>query len=394
MAYDFDTCPQRRDTDSIKWNNYPQDILPMWVADMDFRSPPQIVEALITRARHGVFGYPVGIVGNSKELDELKGAIQERLATNYNWQVDPGDLVFLPGVARGFNMACHMFSGQGGSVLVETPMYPPILEAPSNAGLTRRDVELQQDSQGEYRTDWDDFARGLDDQARLFILCNPHNPVGRVFTPQELERKAAACLEAGVVICSDEIHCELVYNGEQHVPIASLSPEIADNCITLMAPTKTFNMPGLQFSFAVIQNRELRKRFIKAENGLVGWVNLMGLAAALAAYRHCQAWLDELLAYLEDNRNFLSIYLQEELPEINMVKPQGTYLAWLDCRESGLEEKNPYQHFLENGRVAVNDGATFGKGGEGFVRLNFGCPRSVLEEGLRRMKAALQVTKL
>jgi cysteine-S-conjugate beta-lyase len=394
MAYHFDTLPNRRGTDSVKWNNYPADVLPMWVADMDFSSPPEIIEALIRRARHGVFGYPVGIGDNYKELEELKETIQERLAAHYNWQVEPADLVFLPGVARGFNMACHMFAGESGSVLVETPMYPPILEAPSNAGLSRRDVELVQNSQGEYLTNWEDFASALDGQARLFILCNPHNPVGRVFTPEELERKAAACLDAGVVICSDEIHCDLVYSGQQHVPIASLSPEIADNCITLMAPTKTFNIPGLQFSFAIVQNRELRKRFIKTEKGLVGWVNLMGLAAALAAYRDCHAWLDELIPYLESNRDFLSTYLQAELPEIKMTSPQGTYLAWLDCRNAGLDGKNPCQYFLENGKVAFNDGGTFGKGGAGFVRLNFGCPRSLLEEGLERLKSALKVTIL
>lgn len=394
MDYCFDNTPNRRGTDSIKWNYYPPDVLPMWIADMDFSSPPEIMEALIIRARHGVFGYPVGIVGNFKELDELKETIRERLATRYNWHIETGDLVFLPGVVRGFNMACHMVSGEGGSVIVETPLYPPILEAPANAGLARRDVELVRDPQGGYLSNWDDFTRALDEQARLFILCNPHNPVGKVFTTEELERKAAACLEAGVLICSDEIHCDLVFNGHRHVPIASLSPEIADHCITLMAPTKTFNIPGLQFSFAIVQNRELRKRFVKAEKGLVGWVNLMGLAAALAAYHHGQGWLDELLPYIEANRDFLSSYLQEELPEIKMVKPQGTYLAWLDCQQAGLGGKNPYQYFLEKGRVAFNDGGTFGKGGEGFVRLNFGCSRSNLEEGLERMKSALQVTKL
>jgi cysteine-S-conjugate beta-lyase len=392
MAYNFDTCPNRRNTDSVKWNQYPANVLPMWVADMDFQSPPEIIEALIKRARHGVFGYPVGIEGTSKELEELKETIQERLLALYNWRIVPEELLFLPGVARGFNMACHIFSAEGGSVLVETPMYPPILEAPSHARLSRRDVELLRDQQGNYSTNWEDFSNALEDQARLFILCNPHNPVGRVFKREELERKASACLSAGVVICSDEIHCDLVYKGHQHIPVASISPEIAQNCITLMAPTKTFNIPGLQFSFAVIQNRELRKKFIKAQQGLVGWVNLMGLSAALAAYRDCRAWLDELLDYLQANRDFLATYLREQLPEIKMVDPQGTYLAWLDCREPNLEGKNPYQYFLEKGRVAFNNGSTFGKGGEGFVRMNFGCPRSLLEEGLERMKTAFKVT--
>jgi cysteine-S-conjugate beta-lyase len=394
MTYNFDTFPERRGTDCAKWDFYMGDVLPMWVADMDFVSPPQISAALIERARHGVFGYPMGTDGNPRELKEIKEVIQQRLAERYNWQIRPEDLVFLPGVARGFNMACHMFAGLPGSVVVETPLYKPILEAPAHARLERRDVMFQQDLSGEYRTDWDDFISALQSGASLFILCNPHNPIGRVFTQEELERKAEICLKAGVVICSDEIHCDLVYSGQQHIPVASLSPEIAANTITLMAPSKTFNIPGLQFSFAVVQNKQLRKRFIKAQQGLVGWVNLMGLTAALVAYRDCQDWLDELLLYLQANRDLLASYFQTELPSIDMTPIEGTYLAWLDCRKAVPKGSDPYQIFLEQGRVAFNDGASFGKGGQGFVRLNFGCPRTMLEEALERMKKALQITNL
>jgi cystathionine beta-lyase len=394
MTYNFDTLPDRRGTDCAKWDYYAEDVLPMWVADMDFLSPPQIITALIEQVQHGVYGYPMGIEGNPRELLKLKEVIQERMAVRYKWQIALEDLVFLPGVARGFNMACHMFAGQPGRVVVETPIYKPILEAPSSARLERRDVMLLQALPGEYRTDWDDFTSALQEKACLFILCNPHNPLGRVFTQEELERKAEACLKAGTVICSDEIHCDLIYSGQQHIPIASLSPEIAANTITLMAPSKTFNIPGLQFSFAVVQNRELRKRFIKAQQGLVGWVNKMGMMAALVAYRDCQAWLDELLLYLESNRDFLTSYFQAELPIIEMTPVEGTYLAWLDCRKAIPEGANPYQLFLEQGRIAFNDGASFGKGGQGFVRLNFGCPRSMLEEALERMRIVLQVTEL
>jgi cysteine-S-conjugate beta-lyase len=394
MTYNFDTFPERRGTDCAKWDFYMKDVLPMWVADMDFVSPPQISATLIERAQHGVFGYPLGTDGNPRELKEIKEVIQQRLAERYNWQIRLEDLVFLPGVARGFNMACHMFAGQPGSVVVETPLYKPILAAPAHARLERRDVMFRQDLSGKFHTDWDDFISALQSGASLFILCNPHNPIGRVFTQEELERKAEICLKAGVVICSDEIHCDLVYSGQQHIPVASLSPEIAANTITLMAPSKTFNIPGLQFSFAVVQNKQLRKRFIKAQQGLVGWVNLMGLTAALVAYRDCQDWLDELLLYLQANRDLLASYFQTELPSIDMTPIEGTYLAWLDCRKAVPKGSDPYQIFLEQGRVAFNDGASFGKGGQGFVRLNFGCPRTMLEEALERMKKALQITNL
>jgi cystathionine beta-lyase len=394
MTYNFDTFPERRGTDCTKWDYYSEDVLPMWVADMDFVSPPQIATALIKRAQHGVFGYPLGIDGHPGELKEIINVIQERLANRYNWQIEPEELVFLPGVARGFNMACHMFAGSHSSVVVETPIYPPILRAPANASLEHREVMFLHDKLGGYRTDWDDFTCALQEGAKLFILCNPHNPLGRVFTQEELERKAETCLKEGTIICSDEIHCDLVYSGQQHIPIASLSPEIAANTITLMAPSKTFNIPGLQFSFAIVQNKDLRKRFIKAQQGLVNWVNVMGMTAALVAYRDCQDWVDELQLHLEANRNFLANYIQTELPAVKMNTVEGTYLAWLDCRKAVPEGTNPYQFFLEKGRVALNDGETFGKGGQGFVRLNFGCPRPMLEQALERMRNALQVTKL
>jgi cystathionine beta-lyase len=223
---------------------------------------------------------------------------------------------------------------------------------------------------------------------RLFILCNPHNPVGRVFQRQELERMAEICLRHDMVICSDEIHCDLVFPGNRHVPMASLAPEIADQTITLMAPSKTFNIPGLKCSVAIVQNPELRKKLKRTHTGLVHGVNVMGYTAALAAYRDGQAWLDEVLRYMEANLDFLLQYVEAHLPGITMSRPEGTYLAWLRCHEAGIPG-NPHEFFLKQARVAVNDGAVFGRGGEGFVRLNFGCPRSMLTEALDKMKEAL-----
>lgn len=381
MIYDFDELIDRRSSESVKWHTYDEDVLPMWVADMDFVSPQPVIQALRERLNHAVFGYP-------KQMPETHQVIINRLADLYGWQVLPEDLILLPGVVKGFNLACHGLAIPGGAVLVETPVYPPILKAPEHAGMIRQESPLERLPDGSYLVDWDAFENAITPKTRLFILCNPHNPVGRVFRRPELERMAQICLQKGVVICSDEIHGDLIYQGHQHIPIASLDPEIAQNTITLMAPSKTYNLAGLQCSFAVIQNEALRDQFHAAMDGLVSWVNLMGMIAMSAAYRDGNEWLDQLLVYLQSNRDYLFDYVQEHLPGVSMAKPEGTYLAWLDCRKAGIES-NPYEFFLEKGRLAFNDGLSFGQDGEGFVRLNFGCPRSMLEEALKRMKTAL-----
>ena len=389
MVYDFDQIPSRRNTANLKWDTYDEDVLPMWVADMDFVSPEPVAEALRQCVEHRIFGYPVGIHGEPNELTEFRRLLVDRLMERYHWQVQPDDLVFVPGVVTSFNKACHALTAPGAGVLVQPPVYPPILEAAENAKMIRQDAELSRAPDGSYAIDWDVFASAITTDTRVFLLSNPHNPVGRVFRQDELERMAEICLVRGVVICSDEIHSDLIYNGYRHIPIASIDSEIAQSTITLIAPSKTFNLAGLQCSVAIIQNPLLRQKFQDVGKGLVGWVNLMGLAAAQAAYRDGQEWLDQLLPYLEANRDFLFDYVRRELNGIRMAKPEGTYLAWLDCREAGLGG-NPSDFFLQNARVALNDGATFGRGGKGFVRLNFGCPRKLLEEGLRRMKEALQ----
>ena len=380
MIYDFDAGPDRRATESEKWRAYPPDVLPLWVADMDFVSPEPVIRALRERVEHGVFGYP-------HEPPELREIIVARLADRYGWQIRLEDLVYIPGVIRGFNLACHTVAEPNGSVLVQTPVYPPMLSAAGTAGMTRQDAPLARDANGSYRIDWEVFDSAITDQTRLFILCNPHNPVGRVFRRDELTRMAETCLRRGVLICSDEIHCDLVYPGQRHIPIASLDPAIAQNTITLMAPSKTFNIAGLDCSFAIIQNAELRQRYQDAQRGLVGGIDVMGWTAALAAYRDGDAWLTQVLAYLEANRDFVYEFVEKELAGVVVTKLEATYLAWLDCRNAGVDE--PYKFFLNNARVALNDGKAFGPGGEGFVRLNFACSRSLLREALERMKTAL-----
>ena len=381
MTYDFDQRIDRRCTESAKWNCYDEDVLPMWVADMDFVSPEPIIRALHERVEHGVFGY-------GQETPQLREVIVDWVQRRYGWPVSPEALVFLPGVVTGFNLVCHAVASPGDGVLMQTPVYYPILRAPAEAGLTHDEMELTRRPDGDYEIDFDLFEKAITDRTRVFILCNPHNPIGRVFRRGELEQMAAACLRHNIVICSDEIHCDLVFQGSHHVPIASLSPEIANRTITLIAPSKTFNVPGLKCAVAIVQNPELRKKLKTTHTGLVHGVNVMGYVAAQAAYREGEPWLAELLRYLEANRDFLFQYVQTHLPGISMSKPEGTYLAWLNCRQAGIPG-NPHEFFLEKARVALNDGKVFGQGGEGFLRLNFGCPRSMLTEALDRMKEAL-----
>jgi cystathionine beta-lyase len=361
---------------------------------MDFVSPQPVIRALQERVAFGVFGYPEGAGGTEKEKVELRQIITERLARLYQWQVAPQEIVFIPGVVPGLNLACHVLAEPGGAVLVQPPVYHPFLEVPYNAGMARQEAQLTRLPDGSYEIDYDNFSSAINDHTRLFILCNPHNPVGRVFRKDELAQMAEICLQRGVVICSDEIHCDLVYEGYQHIPMASLSPEIARNTITLMAPSKTFNIPGLQFSFAIIQNAGLREKFKKSGRGLLGWINTLGWVAAQAAYQEGQEWLEQVMAYLRANRDFLFDTVQNELPAISMASPEATYLAWLDCRNSIAwgeidGKRDVHQFFLQRARVALSEGAMFGAGGEGFVRLNFACPRSRLVEALQRMKQAL-----
>ncbi len=381
MTYNFDRLIDRRSTESIKWHYYGEEALPLWVADMDFVSPEPVVRALRERAEHGVYGYP-------QEPKELRAVIVDWAARRYGWQVQPDWLVFTPGVVVGFNLACHAVTAPGDGVLIQTPVYPPFFQVPKNVKLELDQTELRREADGSYTIDFDAFESAITDRTGVFLLCSPHNPVGRVWRRDELERMADICLRHNLVICSDEIHCDLTFGGYRHIPTASLAPEIAERTITLIAASKTFNIAGLGCALAIIPNPELRKQYTAAHAGLVPHVDLMGYTATLAAYGDGQEWLDELLPYLEGNRDVLLNYVETQLPGLFMGKPEGTYLAWLDCREAGIPGK-PCEFFLQNARVALNDGEAFGRGGEGFVRLNFGCPRSTLVEALDKMKAAL-----
>ncbi len=382
MPYDFDRIIERRNTESNKWHKYPPDVLPLWVADMDFASPEPVIRALRERVEHGVFGYGV-------EQPEFHQVMRDRFLKRFGWTVEAEAMVLMNGVTPGFNTACRAFAGPGDGVLMMLPVYPPILRLPDNVGMSRDGANLVRGADGRYTIDFDAFERAITPRTRMFLLCNPHNPVGRVFTREELLRMAEICLRHDLIICADEVHGDLIYHGYRHVPIASLDPEIEARTVTLLAPSKTFNLAGLKSSLAVVPNRALREKFIAARADMVQAGNILGYTAMLAAYRDGQPWLDELLRYLESNRDFLVKYVRSNFPKVEMGVPEGTYLAWLDCRKAGVPGHDPFTFFLEAGRVAFNDGKTFGRGGEGFVRLNFGCPRALLEQGLERMTTAL-----
>ena len=381
MTYDFDRRIDRRGTHSDKWQKYGPDVLPLWIADMDFQSPEPVIRALRERVEHGVFGY---LAFEQPEFHEL---FADRLLKRYNWRVSPDAVVLIPGVIPGFNVAGRVLAAPGDGLILQTPVYPPILRAASSIGLTREEAPLARRPDGSYAPDLDAFVAAIRERTRFFLLCNPHNPVGRVFSRDELTRLAEVCLRRGLAIVADEIHCELTLDGQRHTPIASLAPEISERTITLMAPSKTFNLAGLKCSVAIIPNAALREKFVAGRVDLVQTVNVLGYAAAFAAYRDGQPWLDELLRYLEANRDFVVEYVRARLPGVAVAPPEATYLAWLDCRNAGPAAPDPFTFFLEKARVALSDGALFGAGG--FVRLNFGCPRSILTEALDRMSLAL-----
>lgn len=377
-ACEFDAVIDRRRVPTSKWDRYPEGVLPMWVADMDFPVAEAITTALRDRLDHPVFGY--GGPGPATLRDVIAADMQDL----YGWSISPADVVFLPGVVPGFNQALKAFTQPGDRLVIETPVYPPILAAAGNWGLTRVGVPLRPVSEGS-TVDLHRLTTALGD-AKAFLLCNPHNPTGKMRTRSELEAIGKACLASGFVIISDEIHCDIVYGGKKHVPIASLSPEIANRTVTLMAASKTYNIAGLKTAYAIIPDAELRRRFVAANLGMSEGANVLGLVATEAALRHGRPWKQALISYLEANRDHLSHRLSQEIPEIRLVNPEATYLGWLDC--TALELGDAYRFFLDKAKVAFNPGPSFGSDDE-HIRLNFGCPRALLDEGIDRMVKSL-----
>ena len=369
----FDHPPDRRGSDSIKWSKYAgRDILPLWVADMDFSAPPAVIATLQQRMEHGVFGY-------GGPWPTLTESVLAHLESEYNWHIAPEWIVWLPGLVTGLNVACRAVDGD---VLTATPIYPPFLSAPKFSGRRLQRCALAQ-IDGDWQ--WDKLAlkSALTATTRLFLLCHPHNPVGRCWNRDELLDLAAFAEENDLVVCSDEIHCGLILDADKrHIPFASLSPAAAKRSITLMAPSKTYNVPGLGCAFAVIPDPVLRHRFEHAMHGIVPHVNVLGLAACEAAYRDCGDWHEALIAYLAANRDRVFVAVNGE-KGVKMSRVEATYLAWIDVRGLGLD--SPAAHFEAHG-LGLSDGQDFGA--PGWLRLNFGCPRSTLEEALRRFQLA------
>jgi cystathionine beta-lyase len=378
-VFDFDAVIDRKNTDSLKWERYrDRDILPLWVADMDFLSPPAVIQALRERVEHGVFGYTLPPA-------DLVEVVIQRLFSLYGWTVDPSAIVFLPGIVTGLNLACRCVGQPGNAVITTVPIYPPFLSSPGVAGRERIDVPMI-DAGHRWEVDWDRLEEAARrPSSKLLNWCSPHNPTGRVFEKQELERAADICLRNGLVLCSDEIHCDLILTHERrHQPVAALGSEIENRSITLMAPSKTFNIAGLGCSFAVIPDAELRVNFKRAAQEIVPHVNLLAFTAALAAYRGGADWLEQLLVYLRGNHQ-LVLETVNALPGLSMKPVEGTYLAWIDTRGAGLEKP---ARFFEEAGVGLSDGAQYGDPES--VRLNFGCPRAILKQALERIASSIR----
>jgi cysteine-S-conjugate beta-lyase len=403
-SFDFNAVPERRGTDSQKWQKYAgRDVLPLWVADMDFPSSPAVLKALHRRIDHGIFGYARPV---RSTVDAVVGAME----TRYGWRIDPAWIVWLPGLVCGLNVAIEAFSEPGDEILSLTPIYPPFISAPKYRGRKAVPVplvlqtEARRDSGqalrlssghapgGAWSIDWEALDRAVTPRTKVFLFCHPHNPVARVWRPDELVRLVEFCARHRLVLCSDEIHCDLVLDpARRHVPTAlsaGADGPIAGLLATFMAPSKTYNIPGLGTSFAIIADRALRGRLERAAAGIVAEVTALGYAACEAAYRDSEPWRIELLAYLRGNRDFLLDFIARELPGVRVDAPiEATYLAWLNV--GALDWPDPAARFEAHG-VGLSDGAAFGAPPGKAVRLNFGCPRSTLAEALGRMKAAIR----
>jgi cysteine-S-conjugate beta-lyase len=376
VDFDFDAPIERRGTASFKWDLYGDGVLPLWVADMDFASPPQVVEALQARVAHGVFGY-------SLATDSLIEAIVAYLERRYGWRVESEWIVWLPGIVPGLNMACEAFAAPGETVLTVRPAYPPFLEAPEQRG--RRLVTVPAElGGGRWELPLGALEAAITPDTRLLLFCHPHNPLGRVWRREEVEALLDFCRRHDLVLASDEIHCDLILDDLAHVPTALVGPDDAERVVTFMSPSKTFNLPGLNFAFGVVADKALRRRFLRPGKGLLPFPGYFSVAAAEAAYREGTDWHAGLLDYLRGNRDVLEAFVAAEFPRVRMTHVEATYLAWLDVRELGLDD--PAAACRAAG-VALSGGAAFGD--PGFLRLNFGCRRATLDEALRRLATVL-----
>ncbi|EJO23461.1 putative C-S lyase [Selenomonas sp. FOBRC6] len=387
MPINFDEIIDRRNTSCLKYDfaaerGYPADILPFWVADMDFRAPAPVIAAIKERADHGIFGY-------TQVKDDYFTVLQNWFRTRHDWTVERSDLIITPGVVFAIANAIRAFTKKGESILIQQPVYYPF------ANMIRQNERVLVDSplrliEGHYEIDFEDFEQKvIEHSVKLFILCSPHNPVGRVWTRAELEQLAAVCLRHNIIVVADEIHEEFVRPGFHHIPFASLSEEAAAITVTCTSPSKTFNLAGLQISNIFIRNAQLRRRF-KEELGRTGYdePNTLGLTGAKAAYEHGAEWLTQLLAYIEENYARTKSFLAAHLPKVKIIEPEGTYLLWLDFSAYGLTDEALNEKIIRDAHLWLDDGPIFGAGGSGFQRINIACPWATLETGLQNLAEA------
>jgi cystathionine beta-lyase len=395
MKYDFDTFCNRANTGCEKWDYVKpifghEDVIPMWVADMDFPVARPIVEALKKRAEHPCYGY-------TRAGSSVIEAIVERMQRKFNWKINPEWIVFTPGVVPALNVAVRALTHPGDEVILQEPVYYPFFSAVTFSGcqIVTNELRLIKD---RYMMDFADLESKFHSKpgmhpspgrVKAIILCNPQNPVGRLWTKEELTQMGEMVIRKGATVISDEIHCEILFKGYQHTPFAAISEEFEQNSIICMAPSKTFSLAGLEASSLIIPNKKIRDAFTNFRNGILPGPNLFGLTAMEAAYRHGDEWLEQVLVYLQENLDFMLEYFGQRIPRIKVIPPQGTYLIWLDCRGLKLDNLALRKFMRDTSRVGLDDGFLFGKGGHGFQRMNIACPRSILIEALQRIEKAV-----
>ncbi len=379
MEYDFDSPVDRKDTASLKWDKYKNtDALPFWVADMDFQSAPEIIAALEKRAKHGVYGYTVPSA-------EVTQSVVNYLARDHGYEIDPSWIMWTPGVVPALNLFCRAFGDKGSSVMTATPVYPPFLTAPANSERNLISVDLMWDG-SRWTFDFERMEEVITPDTKSFILCNPHNPVGRVFNIEELAQLADFCIRHDLILCTDEIHSDLIIEpGITHTPTNLINPEISQRSVMLTSPSKAYNIPGLCCAFAIIEDAKIRAAFRQVARGIITEINAFGYTGCQAAYDLGGPWKHQLIDYLRANRDILYKFLEQELPQIKVRPMEATYLAWMDV--SALKLENPTAYFESHG-VGLSDGSFFGA--PDHLRFNFGCARSLMVEGLERMKKAVR----
>ncbi|PNR92802.1 MalY/PatB family protein [Petrotoga sp. 9PWA.NaAc.5.4] len=388
MIYNFDELIDRKNTDSVKWNGLKElygrdDVIPMWVADMDFKSPPQIIKALKERADHGIFGYPMV---DENYFDPFIIWIKKR----HSWEIDKSWIVPADGVVDALKIAILAYSKPGDNVVIQSPVYYPFYNIIKANGRMILKNPLKLNKNG-YEMDFEDLDAKLNmNRTKLLILCNPHNPVGRVWKKEELERLSEVCLKRDIIILSDEIHSDLVYSPNKHLPISSLSQDIQKKVLSFYAPSKTFNLPGLHASFVVIPDDKLRneyKNMIKSVS--TDSLNIFGMTSAKAAYENGEEWLNELLEYLMNNIKFVLKFFSENMPDLKIIEPEGTYLMWMDFRKYG-DESTVKDILINKAKVGLEEGSIFGEEGNGFFRMNIACPKELLKKACESIYKAFK----